>query len=133
MELIVNLIYAHNFADGYAAFALWLVVSAVIGFVFFVIREVKNELDEKKKSQNAKDTAILQNLAKYTANLSIVFEPKFNTYYVFNSDNGQFVTQDIDVEHLGKTINSKFIKYTLKAKNTETFDALKKASNVTLV
>jgi ATP adenylyltransferase/5',5'''-P-1,P-4-tetraphosphate phosphorylase II len=118
MELTMT--YAEQFANGYAHFALSFLITAVVGVVFFFIKLVKEEIQEENQKKQDKNTAIMMRLAKKFGHLTVEYNEKFNTYYVFNTETGAFVSQNQNPLELLEYVRDSFIVYELDAKDETT-------------
>ena len=112
--------YSEQFANGYANFALMFLLSAVIGFVFYVVKNIRQELKEKEDAKNEKTTAIVNNIYKKVGHLSVEYNEKFDTYYVFNTETGAFVTQNQNPLELLENIRDTYVSYDMNAKDENT-------------
>ena len=111
---------AQAFADGYAHFALTFLISAVIGFVFYVVKEARKELQEKENTKQKNLSGALERVAAHCADMTVTYEEKFQTYYVFNSETNAFIAQDTDALRLLENIRENWIQYDLKPANEST-------------
>lgn len=121
MELTMN-VYAEQFANGYAHFALTFLLSAIIGFVFYVIKEAKRELKEKENANRTVAQAVSQKLP------SLLVKREFNTLYVFG-ENGEFILQDPDAMHMVRELHTKYANFSLVAEDQETLNYLQQIAD----
>ena len=110
-------VYAEHFANGYAQFALSFLLSAAIGFIFYVIKEAKRELKEKGNTTQTVAQAVSQKLP------SLLVKREFNTLYVFG-ENGEFILQDPDAMHMVRELRTKYTNFNLVAEDEETLNYL---------
>jgi hypothetical protein len=109
-----------QFAAGYAIFTHVFLLSIVIGVAAFFVRAVKEVNAENKAKSNEHAKAVLTKLSKKIADLSVTYNEKYDTYYVFNTENNQFVMQDTNPLHLLQNIRDTFLIYDLHPENEAT-------------